>query len=71
MAKLGITNKELELLESLEFTRGISEASDQLNITEETARQRLYRLKMRYNNAQNFIKEYNRWMGRLPVKYLE
>jgi len=65
-----ITDKELEILSAIERHGTLTDAARALGINVSTASQRVLRLKLRYIQAREFMRQYERWKFRLP-KYLE
>lgn len=63
---LGISEKELEVLETWAKHGSINVAADVLHIPPSTAYTRVARLKWRYRAAKEFIREVERWMAKLP-----
>ena len=68
--KFSITDKELELLVALERHGRLKDAARALGIKPSTARQRLARLKLRYQLARELCRDFERWRMRIP-RYLE
>jgi len=66
-----LTDKEREVLEKLILYGDIKTVAEVLGLKESVVRQRLYRLRQRYQKAKQFCIEVERYKARLPVKFLE
>lgn len=71
----GFTEKEERLLETLWklIESGVREGFDEkaaldLNLSQVTVRTRLYRMRLKYEAAKRFCKEYRSWQQRLYQK---
>lgn len=63
---LRVTDKEIEVLEEWREHGTIALAAEVLGIPPTTAYNRVDRLKRRYRQARDFIREVERWMAKLP-----
>ena len=63
---VGISEKELEILENWAKHGNINVAAEVLKIPASTAYTRVQRLRWRYHAAKDFIREVERWMAKLP-----
>jgi len=66
---IAITDKELEVLMALERHGTLKAVAEVLRLKESTVRSRILRLRMRAEDAKRFLREYERWAGKL-LKYL-
>ena len=64
---LRVTDKETKVLEEWQKQGNITLAAEVLNIPSTTAYNRVARLKWRYRQAKDFIREVERWMAKLPA----
>jgi len=69
--RLGLSDKERELLEALVVHGSVKSASEAIDVPPSTASQRLLRLKLRYQRAKLLVTEYERYKLRMPIRYLE
>lgn len=67
----GLTAKERELLEVLTRCSKLKDAAQILGISPCTASQRLYRIRMKYAEAQKTVRVVERAILRMPTKFLE
>jgi DNA-binding CsgD family transcriptional regulator len=62
----GFTPREIEILNALATYRSIPTAAGVLGIEGSTIRSTLYRVRERFDDASEFIREYRAWSGKMP-----
>jgi len=66
-----LTDLEREVLEKLAELGDMKTVAVVLGLKESVVRQRLYRLRLRYQKAREFCREVERYKARMRVKWLE
>lgn len=65
-----MSEKEREVIELLQQGKTVTEASDALGITKQTASMRLRALRERYRRAKEFVTTYEQERAKIPTRYL-
>jgi len=66
-----ISDRDKEILRLLSERDSTEQVAQELRLADATIRVRLYRLRVRYDKANEFLKEYRYWKMKLPPrKYL-
>jgi len=69
--KFGLTDRERQILDALAMYRSVKSAAKVLHIKQATIRTTLFRIRLRYDRAADFIEEYHKWKKTMPLrKYL-
>jgi len=66
-----LTDRERETLDKLIELRDVKLVAQILGERPQTVRQRLYRLRLRYQKARDLVKLLDMYRAKLPVRWLE
>jgi len=71
LRRIGFTDREREILKAVAMYRRVHSAAKVLHLKDATIRSTLFRIRLRYDHAAEFIDEYSKWKKEMPRgKYL-
>lgn len=71
LRKIGFTDRERQVLKAIAMYRSIHAAAKVLHLKDATIRSTVFRIRLRYDRATDFIDEYHKWKKEMPRgKYL-